>query len=71
MLDAARPFMESVTVTLPWLEARSVGGALMVAGHLAFAAHFVLLVLNAGPQREKPALFRRPFGQVVENEAAG
>lgn len=71
MLDAARPFMESVTVTLPWLEGRSVGGALMVAGHLAFAAHFVLLVLNAGPQREKPALFRRPFGQVVENEAAG
>ena len=71
MLDAARPFMESVTVTLPWLKGRSVGGALMVAGHLAFAAHFVLLVLNAGPQREKPALFRRPFGQIVENEAAG
>ena len=29
MLDATRPFMESVTLTLPYLKARSVGGALM------------------------------------------
>ena len=63
MLDAARPFMESVAVTLPYLQARSVGGALMVLGHLIFALHFVLLVTNFGPQRDKPALFRQLFGR--------
>ncbi|HSI58318.1 MAG TPA: cbb3-type cytochrome c oxidase subunit I [Ideonella sp.] len=45
MLDAARPFMDSVTLTLPYLKARSVGGSLMVAGHLAFIGHFLWLVL--------------------------
>ena len=30
MLDAARPFMDSVAVTLPYLKGRSVGGAMMV-----------------------------------------
>jgi cytochrome c oxidase cbb3-type subunit I len=57
MLDPARPFMDSVAVTLPWLKARSVGGALMVAGHLVFAAHFLALVLMFGPQRDRAALF--------------
>jgi cytochrome c oxidase cbb3-type subunit 1 len=59
MLDAARPFMDSVAVTLPYLQGRSIGGAFMVLGHLVFALHFVLLVTNFGPQRDKPALFRR------------
>jgi cytochrome c oxidase cbb3-type subunit 1 len=63
MLDAAKPFMESVTVTLPYLKGRSIGGALMLLGHLVFAAHFVLLVMNFGPQRDKPALFRHFFGR--------
>jgi len=63
MLDAARPFMESVAVTLPYLKGRSIGGALMVLGHLAFALHFILLVLNFGPQRNKPALFRELFAR--------
>jgi cytochrome c oxidase cbb3-type subunit 1 len=57
MLDGARPFLDSVAVTLPYLKARSVGGALMTAGHLIFAAHFAALVLQLGPRREKPALF--------------
>ncbi len=61
MLDAAQPFMDSVAVTLPYLKARSIGGGLMVLGHLVFAAHFILLVLNFGPQRDKPALFRQLF----------
>ncbi len=61
MLDATKPFMDSVAVTLPYLKGRSIGGAMMVLGHLAFAAHFVLLVLNRGPQRDKPALFRHFF----------
>ncbi len=63
MLDAARPFMDSVAVTLPYLKGRSVGGAMMVLGHLVFAAHFILLVLNRGPQRDRPALFTHFFGR--------
>jgi cytochrome c oxidase cbb3-type subunit 1 len=58
MLDAARPFMDSVKATIPWLEARSVGGALMTAGHLVFAAHFIAMVSVLGPERSRPALFR-------------
>jgi cytochrome c oxidase cbb3-type subunit I len=56
MLDAARPFMDSVAITLPWLEARSVGGALMTAGHVIFAAHFLAMVLMVGPRRDPAAL---------------
>lgn len=55
MLDAARPFMDSVQLTLPYLQARSVGGALMVAAHLMFAAHFAALILGRGPQRHHAA----------------
>lgn len=58
MLDAARPFMDSVAVTLPWLKARSVGGALMTLGHLVFAGHFIAMALKLGPQRSRPALFK-------------
>jgi cytochrome c oxidase cbb3-type subunit 1 len=65
MLDAARPFMDSVAVTLPYLKARSIGGACMGLGHLVFALHFVLLVLNYGPQRDQPALFRHLFARKV------
>ena len=65
MLDAARPFMDSVAVTLPYLKVRSIGGAFMVLGHLVFATHFLLLVLNVGPQRDKPALFRHLFAHKV------
>ena len=59
MLDAAKPFMDSVTVTLPYLQARSIGGGLMVVGHLVFAAHFLGLSVGLGPQRNQPALFRQ------------
>jgi cytochrome c oxidase cbb3-type subunit 1 len=48
LLDPARPFMESVAVTVPWLQGRSIGGLLMTLGHLAFAAHFVLIVVRSG-----------------------
>ena len=59
MLDAARPFMDSVTLTLPWLKARSVGGSLMLLAHLAFAVHFVALVLDLGPERDRAARLAR------------
>jgi cytochrome c oxidase cbb3-type subunit I len=57
MLDATRPFMDSVAITLPWLKARTVGGALMTAGHLVFAAHFLAMVFQLGPRRDRAALF--------------
>jgi cytochrome c oxidase cbb3-type subunit I len=60
MLDAARPFMDSVTVTLPYLKARSVGGALMVLGHLVFAFHFAVMALKNGPKRTSAALLNFP-----------
>jgi len=63
MVDAAKPFMDSVAVTLPYLKGRSIGGALMVLGHLIIATHFVLLVMNFGPQRDKPALFQHFFNR--------
>jgi cytochrome c oxidase cbb3-type subunit 1 len=57
MLDAARPFMESVAVTLPYLQSRSVGGALMTLGHFVFVGHFMAMALRFGPQRAGAALF--------------
>lgn len=43
LLDAARPFMESVTLTLPFLKLRSLGGTLMTVGHFVFAYHFAAM----------------------------
>ncbi|KRC04556.1 hypothetical protein ASE11_24450 [Hydrogenophaga sp. Root209] len=48
LLDPARPFMASVAVTLPWLQGRSIGGALMTLGHLVFAWHVVLISARSG-----------------------
>ncbi|MDT0634090.1 cbb3-type cytochrome c oxidase subunit I [Spectribacter hydrogenooxidans] len=59
MLDPARSFMESVTLTLPYLEARSVGGTLMTLGHLIFATHFFIALLRQGPERQGPSLLWR------------
>ena len=48
LLDPARPFMDSVAVTLPWLQGRTIGGAMMTLGHLVFAWHFILMVVRSG-----------------------
>lgn len=54
MLDATRPFADSVRVTMPYLAARSVGGGLMVAGHLLFAIHFTVALLRRdAPQPDR------------------
>jgi len=45
MLDATRPFSESVTVTLPYLEARSLGGTLMTLGHIIFAINVASILV--------------------------
>jgi cytochrome c oxidase cbb3-type subunit 1 len=48
LLDPARPFMDSVAVTLPWLQGRSIGGSLMTLGHLVFAWHVLLITARSG-----------------------
>jgi len=60
MLDKDVPFMQSVALTLPYLEARSVGGTLMTLGHLVFAAHFVMMGWKFGPKRLGAALLASP-----------
>lgn len=47
LLDPARPFMDSVAVTLPWLKGRSIGGAMMTLGHLIFAYHLALMIIRS------------------------
>lgn len=63
MLDATRPFAESVILLKPYLEGRSIGGALMTLGHLLFAAHFAVMVTRRhstadmrGPRDTRPAV---------------
>ncbi len=60
MLDAARPFMESVNITKPYLFARSVGGSLMTLGHVVFAAHALAILMRGRSVRADATLFRRP-----------
>lgn len=57
MLDPARSFMESVALTRPYLQWRSVGGSLMLLGHLVFVGHFLAMALRFGPKRAGAALF--------------
>ncbi len=57
MLDATREFMESVRITIPYLEWRSVGGGLMWLGHVIFIVHLLIMILRFGPNRTGEALF--------------
>lgn len=56
MLDAKKPFIESVIVTLPYLKSRSLGGSIMTLGHLIFAGHFAAMAFRYGPKRTTAAL---------------
>jgi len=62
MLDATRPFMDSVLLTMPYLKARSLGGSLMTLGHIVFASHFVLVLLRMGPATDIPPKLMQGFG---------
>lgn len=66
MLDPARAFMESVTLTRPYLQWRSVGGSLMLASHLVFVGHFLAMALRFGPMRTGAALFGPARPQELE-----
>ncbi len=57
MLDSSRPFMESVRLTIPYLQARSVGGSMMVLGHVVFVTHFLMVVFGSAAGRDRPAMF--------------
>ncbi len=58
MIDASIPFIGVVEITKPFLWVRTVGGGLMMIGHLVFAYQFFLIIKRAGPRRFAPALFR-------------
>ncbi len=68
MLDATRPFIESVTLTMPWLQLRSVAGILMTIGHFVFVGHFLAMALRFGPQRATAALFWNPGRELVHGK---
>jgi cytochrome c oxidase cbb3-type subunit I len=61
MLDAKQPFMASVAVTLPYLQGRSLGGALMVLGHFVFVAHFLLMISMRKAVERGPTYFGVPL----------
>lgn len=46
MLDASIPFMQIVENTIPYLQTRSLGGIIMTLGHLCFAAHAIILMVD-------------------------
>ncbi len=60
MLDATRPFADSVILLKPYLESRSVGGALMTLGHFVFAAHFAAILLQRRPAAVSSAPMTQP-----------
>ncbi|MYN09229.1 cbb3-type cytochrome c oxidase subunit I [Pseudoduganella aquatica] len=70
MLDASKSFMDSVAVTIPYLQSRSVGGAIMTLGHIVFAGHFAAMALRNGPRRIGAALLHtRSAGAQATNLA--
>lgn len=71
MLDATRPFMDSVRITMPYLEGRTLGGAMMTLGHLVFAVHFVLMALRYGTSRVGPALLHNRKSMPEHQAIAG
>jgi len=52
MNDPARPFVEVIRLTRPWLGMRSVSGMMILAGHLVFAYLFAQMIYHTGPGRE-------------------
>ncbi|MDK3018905.1 cbb3-type cytochrome c oxidase subunit I [Pseudodonghicola flavimaris] len=56
MLDATRPFAESVILMKPYLEARSIGGSMMTLGHILFALNFIGILLARPGTAAKPVV---------------
>jgi len=66
LLDATMPFMDIVRMTMPALQARTVGGALMTLGHLVFAFHFVAMLMRRGVGNQQPTLFRPAIKETTQ-----
>ncbi len=67
MNDAARPFMDSVEVTRPYLMARSIGGSMMLLGQIVFIYLFSLMLFRKGAYRVLPPWGNRiPEGRTAE-----
>lgn len=58
LLTADTPFIDIVKMTLPYLEARTLGGTMMTIGHYVFAFHFLAMLLRFGKKQEGPTLFK-------------
>jgi len=71
MLDASKPFIDSVNVTIPFLKSRTVGGSLMTLGHLVFAGHFIAMALRYGPARTGAALLHTGVTASATDQLAG
>lgn len=54
MLDAEQTFQDSVEAAAPWLWGRTLGGSMMVAGHLVFASHLVAVLVRVFRSRGIP-----------------
>jgi len=59
MNDPDVPFTDTVTMTIPYLIARSVSGILMGAGHLIFAWLLVRMVFQPGEQPATPLIWEK------------
>ncbi len=70
MLDPARPFMDSVAVTIPYLEWRSIAGTILLTAHTIFFVHFVAMVLRFGPARTGETLFRAKPDEPKESKGS-
>ena len=67
MLDASVSFIESMKLTIPYLESRSIGGAIMTLGHIVFALHFALMAIRFGKKSDSPAMWHSPQALINKN----
>lgn len=51
LLEVGRSFESVTRATMPYLQARSLGGSLMTLGHLVFAFHIAALLMGKGAAR--------------------
>lgn len=59
MIDPDVPFTDTVTMTLPYLMARSMSGFLMTAGHFIFAWLIVRMVIRTGERTATPLVWEK------------
>ena len=59
MIDPDVPFTDTVTMTIPYLVARSVSGFLMTAGHLIFAWLVFRMAYRPGEQPATPLVWNK------------